>query len=198
MKIATILIAAAVAVPQAAAQLQLRDMKDGPAALKGAESRGLFSQRTVDGANTVVFEECLGRPAPACRGMIAKAVQGSPQLFGGRTSLNFLTIHVRTATDSEYNKVFLRMDQTETVVEGVLGDSMVFYPHPWCPPGMWNHLACYFHHIQLLTCDGFWIFALSLLSEGECYQIGPWDCAIGDPLSFNDCCVIVTQGVPTD
>lgn len=162
MKTAIILAAAAaaLAVPRADAQ--------GLSAFP--DERDLYHPSS-NGRQVIIFEECQHKPGPACKGMITKAVRSNRDLFGGRGRLNFLTIPVRSANESEYWKIFLRTDVSETYVEGVLGDGMVFYPHEWCSDGS----------------DGY---------GGGCANIGPWDCDLGSPLLVQDCCDLIQADYP--
>ena len=55
---------------------------------------------------------------------------------------------------------------TSTKSVGILGDGMIFYPYDWC------------------------------VAENLCYDIGPWDCDVGLPLTWEGCCDMIKDSVP--
>lgn len=123
------------------------------------EMRGLFSF-------TVEFEECVGEHVTVCKDLIQKQVDTNPDIFEGRTSLDYEVTPVRTPNQDNYYKVGLRTDEDEAHVVGVKGDAMVSYPWQWCVDG------------------------------NVCYDIGPWDCHAGFPLTVEQCCNMIKATVP--
>lgn len=72
----------------------------------------------------------------------------------------------RKAGSDNYYLVGLRTNEAETGVVGVLGDGMIWYPWQW------------------------------VLPDGSSYDIGPWDCDVGMPLSPEQCCDMIKASVP--
>jgi hypothetical protein len=110
-------------------------------------------------------EECMKKHVNYCIAQIRHTLAQYPDVFGGRSDFDFQVNKIREASDEGYNLVALRTNEAETGVVGILGDGMIWYPHPWC-------------------------------TVEQCFEIGPWDCEVGIPLTVEQCCSMIKDTVP--
>jgi hypothetical protein len=67
-----------------------------------------------------------------CIAKIRATLAANREIFGGLSDFDFQVNKIREASDEGYNLVALRTNEAETGVAGILGDGMIWYPHPWC------------------------------------------------------------------
>lgn len=133
------------------------------------QQQDLFAdQRALDLSVTIQFDDCVGQTTDQCLAIIEEQVAANPGLFDGLSALTPDVRQIRDAGSPDYYKVGLRTDINETHVVGVMDDGMIWYPWLWC--------------------------------EAEpvgCITVGPWDCDVGEPLSVEQCCKMITDTVPS-
>ncbi|KAL7536408.1 hypothetical protein ACHAXR_007144 [Thalassiosira sp. AJA248-18] len=133
MKIITSILGAAasilVALPCGHAQMRKAVYNQPVKVLE--ETRDLMHTEEPD---TIVFEECVGKTLPVCEALIKEQVAAHIAEFAVSSpeELDFSVLPVRTSGSDGYWNVGLRTDISGQYVEGVLDDSMVFYPFDWC------------------------------------------------------------------
>ena len=115
---------------------------------------------------TVEFEECVGLPIADCQNLIQAQVDANPAIFEGRTSLSYEVQHVRTGQEEGSYNLVGLRTNPEET------------------------------HVVGVLGDGMVFYPWQWCTADDCYDVGPWDCDVGTPLTVEQCCTYIKSTVP--